>query len=662
MLIVPILIAGPQGIMNTMHYYEVAPNKVIRANSNTYTYASPKPLAIGSLVIVTIGKQEHVGLVTSEVKKPNYETKEIAAQLDLPPLPTELVQTALWMAEYYHTHMATVLQTLLPRGLTKKRRVRKASTPDIHRKRTNFLLNKQQSSIVDQLATTSPGTALLHGVTGSGKTAVYIEYAKHLIAEGKSVIVLVPEIALTSQLIAEFRHYFPDIILTHSKQTEAERHLSWLTALTSVTPHVAIGPRSALFLPLKNLGAIIIDEAHEPSFKQEQSPRYSALRVAGVLAKTHEALALQGTATPLISEYYLALHHNRPILALPERARSDATKPEITLVDMTKKSHFSRHRLFSDELLETITQTLENGGQALIFHNRRGSASTTLCESCGWSAMCARCFVPYTLHADSHQLRCHICNSAEKVPTSCPICQSTDIIHKGIGTKLIEAELQKLFPNKKIARFDGDTQDSDTVEKQYQALYNGEIEIIVGTQVIAKGLDLPKLRAVGVVQADAGLSLPDFSASERTFQLLAQVIGRVGRSSHPTSVVIQSYQSDAAAVRYGIAQDYTSFYNETLPIRKQASFPPFTYLLQLTCVYKTEAAAIRNAQTLAKSLRATFDDILVLGPTPAFYERQHDTYRWQLTVKSASRARLLKVVDALPPNGWQYNLDPSSLL
>lgn len=645
-----------------MYYYEVAPLKIIRAGSATFTYTSEQSLAIGSFVTIPVGKVELTGLVMAATKKPPYDTKSIITTLTITSLPKELVATAEWMADYYDTHLATVLQTILPRGLTKKRRAVKKPLPAIERVRTNFVFNKDQVTALDTLEHASTGTVLLHGVTGSGKTAVYIEHTKRTLASGKSAVILVPEIALTSQLVAEFQHYFPNIILTHSRQTEAERHLCWLEALESTEPRVVIGPRSALFLPLRSIGAIIIDEAHEPSYKQEQSPRYSALRVAGILAKQYSALAIQGSATPLVSEYYLAEHHNRPIVTLPNRARHDAQTPDIVTVDMTKKGNFTRHRFLSDTLLTAIRETLEQKQQVLIFHNRRGSASATLCEACGWSATCPRCFVPYTLHADSHQLRCHICDTHERVPTSCPMCGSTDIVHKGIGTKLLEAELKKLFPSDTIMRFDGDSNDNETVERAYQSLYDGTVNIIIGTQVIAKGLDLPHLRTVGIVQADAGLALPDFAASERTFQLLAQVIGRVGRSHHATKVVVQSYQPDASAVRHGIAQDYARFYKETLALRQNGGFPPFTYLLKLTCVYKTEAAAIRNARTLATQLRHDFPEVRVLGPTPSFYERQRDTYRWRITVKSPVRHKLLHIIDSLPARGWQYDIDPSSLL
>ena len=476
------------------------------------------------------------------------------------------------------------------------------------------------------------------------------------------MIVLTPEIGLTPQLIDDFAAHFNTILTTHSRQTEAERHLTWQAALDATSPHIAIGPRSALFLPLKEVGLIIIDEAHEPSYKQEQSPRYSALRAASVLASHTSAKLILGSATPLVSDYYTASTAKRPIITMPHPA-VEVTKPHITLVDMTKRDSFKRHRFISETLLCNLEETLTNGKQALIFHNRRGSASVTLCENCGWQAGCPRCFVPLTLHADTYQLRCHICGLSDRVPTSCPTCHSVDIIHKGIGTKLIETELRRLFPDKKIARFDGDSSQSESIEANYKELYSGAIDIIIGTQVVAKGLDLPHLRSVGIVQADAGLSLPDYSSSERTFQLLAQAVGRVGRNHHATNIVVQSYQPTHPAISFGLAQDYTGFYHHALKERQRAHFPPYSFLLKLVCVYKTEAAAIRNAKNLATTLRAhTTDRVEVLGPTPAFYERVGDTYRWQLVLKSSKRQDLIDALKCVPTSHWQYELDPISLL
>jgi len=337
--------------------------------------------------------------------------------------------------------------------------------------------------------------------------------------------------------------------------------------------------------------------------------------------------------------------------------------PTVTLVDMTKREYFTRHRFFSDKLLEDLERTFASGKQALIFHNRRGSASTTLCENCGWQATCTRCFTPMTLHADKHELRCHICGITDRVRTDCPVCHKTGIIHKGIGTKLIETEIAKIFPDVTIGRFDGDSIDGESVEARYKDLYNGKIDLIIGTQVVAKGLDLPHLRTVGVVQADAGLSLPDFGSSERTFQLLAQVVGRVGRSDYATSVVVQSYQPKHPAIADGLSQNYKAFYEKTITERKRANFPPFVFLLKLTCIYKTEAAAIKNAQSLAAVLRKNLpQSVEILGPTPAFYERQRDMYRWQLTLKSKKRSDLVDALQFLPPTHWQFEIDPISLL
>ncbi len=646
-----------------MHYYEVAPNKIVRSNSSVFTYASDARLAVGQIVGIEVGKKELVGIVTKEVSQPVYDTKLITKVIEETPLPLRLITLSQWMASYYGTHLATVLQTVLPRGVQKSRRAKSQSTPLSVRDRTKIVFTPDQQRALDVINSSEPGSILLHGVTGSGKTAIYIESARKTIDKGQSVIVLVPEISLTPQLVDEFSAHFGDVILTHSKQTEAERHVAWQQALHSVAPRVAIGPRSALFTPLPHVGLVIIDEAHEPSFKQEQSPRYSALRAASILANSSDARLVLGTATPLVADYYMATATKRPIITLSERAQTGAVKPTVDLVDMTKRSSFKRHRFLSDKLIDNIQTTIDSGNQALVFHNRRGSASSTLCEQCGWSASCTRCFLPMTLHADEHTLRCHVCGQTERVPTSCPVCGSVGIVHKGIGTKLIESELQKIFKDKTIARFDGDTSTDTTLETRYRELYDGSIDIIVGTQVIAKGLDLPRLRTVGVIQADAGLALPDYSSSERTFQLLAQVVGRVGRSHHATNVIVQTYQPTHAAVLDGIHQDYEHFYETALQERRRAHFPPFVFLLKLTCIYKSEAASIRQSRTLATQLRKVAPrGVEVLGPTPAFYERQRDSYRWQLTVKSSKRADLVALLGHVPPTHWQYELDPTSLL
>lgn len=646
-----------------MYYYEVSPTKIVRSDAVVFTYSSENKLEIGVIVTISVGKKNLVGIVLGSANKPDYPVKPILSVVYPQALPSEIINTAKWMSQYYDIHLALVWQTILPTGITKKRRNSPNLPLNHSRNRTKKLFTKYQSKAISAIENMSPGTAILHGVTGSGKTLVYIELVKKMLLSGKSAIILVPEIALTSQLVAEFSQHFNDIILTHSQQTESERHQSWTSVLNSDKAMVIIGPRSALFMPVKTLGLVVVDEFHEPSYKQEQAPRYSALRVASVLINNHQAKLILGSATPPVNDYFLAKHVNRPIIEMPAPAQTGTVPPDIKLVDMTKRQNFTKHPFLSDTLISTIEKTLENGQQSLIFHNRRGTASTTLCTNCGWQASCPRCFIPLTLHGDQHKLRCHICNFTDRVPTSCPDCGNADIVHKGIGTKKIEQALLKLFPNKTIARFDGDTLADETLEKLYSELYTGKIDIIIGTQIIAKGLDLPNLRTVGVIQADSGLSLPDYTSPERTFQLLAQVIGRVGRSAHSTSVIVQSYQPDDPAISDGISQNYSDFYDRTIAERQKANFPPYTYLLKAICIYKTEKTAVENSKKIARILRQYAPKhVQILGPTPAFYERVRDTYRWQLVVKSPNRQDLINLAHHIPQAHWQTELDPISLL
>jgi len=646
-----------------MRFYEVAPTKIVRSGVSVLTYQSEDAYAIGQLVTIPVGSQTLSGVVLREVPQPAYETKALLGHIESQPLPLPLVALSRWLHQYYRTPFATVLQTVLPRGLTKTRRHTPPKESPRLRQRTQIVLNAEQSQAVNTIMNLPHGTVLLQGVTGSGKTEVYKEIARRTLASEKSVIVLVPEISLTSQIVDEFMHEFPQVVVTHSHMTEAQRHLAWQTILHATAPLVVIGPRSALFMPVQTLGAIIVDEAHEPSYKQAQAPRYSALRAASVLGKAAQARVILGSATPLLTDRYVAEATNSPIVYLRKSARGEAKATAVTLVDMKKKEHFTRHRFLSNELLAQIEHNCASGKQTLIFHNRRGSASTTLCEQCGWTATCPRCYVPLVLHADMYRMSCHICDYTQKVPTACPVCQSADIIHKGIGTKLIESELRKLFPKAHIARFDGDNTNAETVNERYKELYEGTIDIAIGTQVVAKGLDLPKLHTVGVIQADSGLALPDYAATERAFQLLAQVVGRVGRDARDTTVVVQSYQPTHPVIQYGLAQDYEKFYHYALAERQKSGFPPFRYLLQLTDVYKTEATAIRHATQLARELRRALPkDVEILGPTPAFYERQRDTYRWQLILKSPKRELLLEALTHLPATHWQAELDPSSLI
>lgn len=646
-----------------MHYYLVATTIIAQKNQSSFTYHSADALAAGCLVQIEVGKRAAVGVIVASVAKPPFKTKPIAATLEAVPLPARLTALAGWMASYYAAHEAMVWQTILPSApATKRRKVQKVTTQP-QRKRTTFVLNKQQKAAVATIIKPATKTALLHGVTGSGKTRVYIEVAKKLMAHGKSTIIIVPEIALTTQLVAEFTNHFPRVLTTHSTMSSSQRHQIWKECLHATDPLVVIGPRSALFSPLRDVGLIVIDECHEPSLKQDKSPRYSALRVASMLGKLSGAKVIFGSATPSIVDYFIATKQAVPIINLPVPARSDAKKPGLHIVDMTSKQHFSRHRFLSNQLLEALQKTLASGKQSLIFHNRRGSAPTTMCQKCGWHAVCSKCHLPMTLHADQFTLRCHLCGTHRPIPTSCPDCKNTSIIHKGLGTKLIAEQLAKQFPAARVQRFDGDNSKAESLDALYEQLYKGTVDIIVGTQVVAKGLDLPHLRTVGIIQADNGLIIPDFQSSERVFQLIAQVGGRVGRSKHASTIVIQSYLPNHPSVTYGLHADYTNFYAGEIATRCHGAFPPFNYLLKVVCSYKTEAHAITASKKLVAKLRSVaHPQLTIFGPAPSFYERLGGNYRWQIIARSKTRSDLLRLMDYIPPSHWQAEIDPISLL
>lgn len=639
----------------------IAPQVIVRSGEQAFTYHNPSPLAVGTLVQISVGKRLTNGVVVQAVgTKPSFKTKAIGKVLSPQPLPKPMVALAFWLARYYAAHLAAVLQTILPSGLHKQRRDIQKTAPYPIRKRVKIILNEEQRRALLMINNRSAGTFFIHGETGSGKTQVYIEAVKNVVRKGKSAIVLVPEIALTPQLVAEFGNHFQDLLVTHSHLTEAQRHSLWTKALQADTPLVVIGPRSALFMPLSNIGVIVIDECHEPSYKQDQSPRYSALRAASILAKEHGAKLIMGSATPTVTDYYLAQTTKSPILRLSKPA-AQLRPVSIHVVDITARSHFNRHRLFSNQLLEAIDDALTKKHQILLFHNRRGTAPTTLCEQCGWAAHCSRCFLPLTLHADKHLLACHLCGHIATIPPSCPECGEPNIVFKGVGTKLIESEITKLFPKAVIARFDADNNPAEALHNRYQAIYDGDIDIMIGTQTLAKGLDIPKLAVVGVVQADSGLVLPDYTAEERVFQLLYQVIGRAGRGEYPGTVIIQTYQPDHPVVKAAVARDFKAFYKTELQRRERGHFPPLRYLLKLTCSYKTEAGAVRASKEYAAKLRAVHPTLEILGPTPSFYERLGGAFRWQIIVKAMQRSEIVTIANDAPP-GWQADLDPVSLL
>ena len=645
-----------------MNYYLVAPAKTFHNSDNTLTYASAEPLKIGHIVEIPLGKNTTVGIVSAKTAKPDFETKEIIRVLYAEPLPKHLVKALFWLSDYYRCPLSAVVQAMLPRGITKKRRKLKEDNSITIPKAPTNPLNTAQQRAIKEINQNPANTILLHGITGSGKTNIYIELTKQTLAKRQSVILLVPEIALTSQLVRNFQAHFSNVILLHSAQTEAIRHHLWQKALQATEPQVVIGPRSALFAPVRDLGLVIIDEAHEPAYHQDQNPKYSALRLAAIMTKT-----ILGSATPLISDYYICKQH-KAIVELSELAIKSENIAKISVIDLKNRPDFTRSHLLSNQLISSIQQSLNNHTQSMIFHNRRGTAPLTICDHCGWQALCQNCLLPLVLHADKFQMRCHTCGRTYSVPTSCPECKNAGIHHKGFGTKMLEEELHRMFPDARIARFDADTESELQLNKLYDQVYTGDYDIIVGTQMIAKGFDFPKITTLGIAQADAGLSLPDYASEERTFQLITQVIGRANRGHQNSSIFIQSFQPDHPLISLAADSDYAGFYKYLIQRRRQSSLPPYSFLFKISLTYKTEKAAVSNVQKLNKKIiqfarKHQLSQVFVSPAMPAFHERTNAGFTWQIVVKAKSRKDLLAIFDSLDKNPHlHYDFDPISLL
>lgn len=649
-------------------YFEVLPAKVFKKSplleDGILTYTFDQSLPVGTIVEIPLGKTTTIGIIYRKIDHfaADFKVKSIIRPLYDTPLPSHLLKSIIWLSEYYLTPLPQVVNLFLPGTLSNRHKLAQPVTTAITPS-TSITLNSAQEKAVASLIEAKPNTKLLHGITGSGKTNIYLSFALEAFKNGRSTILLVPEIALTSQLVTVFQQTFSkNIVLIHSKQTTKTRRDNFEQLLLSTTPKIIIGPRSALFAPIKNLGLIIIDEAHEPTYFQDQAPKYSALRLASFIAKTLDIFCIQGTATPKIEDYYLAKSH-QSLVTLTEKAKSTAIQPEVKIIDFKDRSLFTENRYFSSPLLAQIRTNLNHQYQTLIYHNRRGSAPLTICENCGWQALCKNCFLPLTLHSDSYQLICHTCGYQTKIPTSCPECHHPEVIHKGFGTKLLESELRRLFKTAKIARFDGDNDKKNSLDALYEQVKSGDIDIIIGTQTIAKGLDLPKLATIGIVQADSGLSLPDFSTEERTFSLINQVLGRIGRGHLSiANAYIQTFHPDDPAINYAIQSNYAAFYDYLIQRRKTGHFPPFTYLAKLSVVYKTERAALAKIKSVHQALRSK-PNIYLSAPTPAFHEHTSSGFCWQIVVKSGNRQSLLAAIRSLDDfPDLRISIDPPSLL
>ncbi|MGH7157724.1 MAG: replication restart helicase PriA [Candidatus Saccharimonadales bacterium] len=624
------------------------------------TYESKDGLEPGRLVIVPLRDKQVLGIVVGVSGKPQFGVKTIVEAPDLPALPRPLVELLKWMPGYYPAPLGAIAQLFLPGNmLDANKKTDNAQPIPISPARLPSLTEGQKRAL-EQI--NNPGLHLLHGETGSGKTRVYIELAKKALEQGKSSLILTPEIGLTAQLAQNFSEVFGQnhVVTVHSRISPALRRKLWRSILESTTPIIVMGARSALFAPVVGLGLIVVDESHDNSYKQDSSPYYHTSVVAAKLAALHKAVLVLGSATPSVADYFISRSKGRPIVYMGETAQK-SHPVSVAVVDRRDKRQFSKSAQLSDKLLAGIRQTLHNKEQSLVFLNRRGTARVVMCENCGWQALCRHCDLPLTYHADSHAVVCHSCGARGKTPTSCPECRNPSVLFKSVGTKAIVEQLARIFPNATIQRFDTDNAKAERLEAHYGDVRNGAVDILVGTQTLAKGLDLPGLGFVGVVDAETSLSFPDFSAAERSYQMLAQVLGRIGRGHRATSATIQSYDPNSPIIRAAITKNWGSFYNSEIEERKLFDFPPFCFILKVTCRRKSPKAAQDAAQKLCDWLRAKQLAVTIEGPAPCFHEKERGFFQWQIVVKSRSRSVLVDIATTLPA-GATFDIDPVNLL
>lgn len=496
---------------------------------------------------------------------------------------------------------------------------------------------------------------LLHGITGSGKTEVYLRAIQHVMERKREAIVLVPEISLTPQLISQFKRRFRrGIAILHSGLSPGERYDQWRQILRGEVT-MAIGARSAIFAPFKKLGIIIVDEEHETSFKQEDKLKYNARDVAVVRAKMDDALLILGSATPSIESFFNAIQiHKFHYLQLPQRVESRHL-PTVAIVDMRSEKGDAGHHILSKELKDALLINEERRQQSLLFLNRRGFANFILCRDCGWTFQCPNCSVTLTYHAVGRALQCHHCGLATATPPHCPRCQGYNLHPLGIGTQRVEDEILRLMPSARITRMDRDTTTrKGTYKRIVRAMESGKIDILIGTQMIVKGHDFPNITLVGIICADTVLNFPDFRATERTFQLLTQAAGRAGRGDEAGRVIIQTYNPDHYSIQKAKDHDFLTFYQEEIVYREELGYPPFSRLANLKVSGNSEDVTQSFAKRLGivgaqitKKRRIYRDHLDLLGPCSAPLARVKGKYRWHLLVKSDSTERLHRFVGEL---------------
>jgi primosomal protein N' (replication factor Y) len=662
-------------------YAAVVPDTRSILPRDVFTYTVPDDLdalAIpGARVEVPFGARTVTGYVVERTTGSDFEApRALMRVLDEAPLLDEnQVRIALWIAARYVAPLGEVIKAMLPSGVRsakpggRKRGPRTtsrgvAAIDEAAHTEAPPLTGAQQAAAAPLLQAVDAHThirLLLHGVTGSGKTEVYLAAISRALEHGRGVIVLVPEISLTPQTVARFAGRFPGrVALVHSGLTDAERAAQW-RRIREGEADVVVGSRSAVFAPLRAPGVIVVDEEDAGAYKQDRVPRYNAVDVALELGRLHGIPVVLGSATPRVETFFHAKTGAMEYAELPERIAGRALPP-IEVVDLREELQAGNRSPLSQTLERALRETHANPeAQSILFLNRRGSATVVVCRTCGAVLTCPNCSVSMVYHQGRARCDCHYCGAVAAVPMTCPECHSPSIRGLGMGTEKLEHEVRQLFPKLRLLRMDRDTvSHRDAYYDIYEKFRNHEADCLIGTQMVAKGWDLAGVRLVGIVNADTALHFPDYRSGEITFSLLTQVAGRAGRGDEPARVVLQTYSPGHYAIRHALGHDYLNFARDEIRIRRALHFPPYARLVQCTFAHTDDGKAeqeTRLAVQKVSGILASGDGLDVLGPAPAFLHRLRGEYRWQFTVRGEAIERTFP---HLPRGrGWSIDVDPA---
>ena len=602
-----------------------------------YQTMLPKALKAKKNTTINVKYDTYYKLTDKSVDKINSKQAEIInlVKANKKVLRKELVKISL-----------SSLNTLLKKGVLEEvveEHYRK-TYGDLEEKKVT--LTSDQKNVVEEIINGSDDTYLIYGVTGSGKTEVYMEVIEYYLNQNKTSIVLVPEISLTPQMVGRFEKRFgKQIAAIHSALSDGEKYDEWRRIVRGEAK-IVIGARSAIFAPLNNIGVIIIDEEHSDSYKQsDPNPRYSAKDIALIRAKYHSAKVVFGSATPSLEVMARAKKGVFKLLELPNRINGKKL-PTVDIIDMNKSLHKSKG-YFSNELIEQIKVSLEKQEQIILLLNRRGYSTFVSCKNCGYTFKCPKCDITLTLHKSSNTLRCHYCGHGEKVYNTCPSCHEKALSNLGIGTEKIEEELNKLF-NAKVLRMDYDTTSRKGMhEKMINAFKDHEYDILLGTQMVSKGLDFPNVTLVGVINADTSLNIPDFRSSENTFSLLDQVAGRSGRSNKEGRVIIQTFNPDHYAIKCVEKHDYLNFYNEEMDIRKKLKYPPYYFLCNIRISGKDQNNLVNEANKIKRSLERNLENTIILGPSSSIIFKMNNIFRYNILLKYKKEDNLYDILEKI---------------